>query len=344
MASWRIKEMSEKSGVSERMLRHFDKIDLLKPSRQMSNLYRSYSEQDLVTLQKIIALKTFCFSLKEIKAMLEKNQPILAHLLAQKEILRLKAESLNEVYSSLCEVIGQITSKESPKPHDLFTLIRRYQMTKNLRDTITGKALSEDQFQAYVTIYEKNPEDFAAWDTMLEKINRKEYGDPEGPDGEAVIEFQRKLIEKTKDTITEQRHLGADVLKSMKEGRFASDKWTPEVSHWLACAGMSYWLKRWNKLYDEIVANLSSDPKGTAGKKIASDWRRLIAQHLCVPPIDLAIGVMLWQELARQDAELKEQKTMPTPEELAKKIHTKLLFNPDALCWIEKALLAHPKH
>ncbi|HXW52639.1 MAG TPA: MerR family transcriptional regulator, partial [Myxococcota bacterium] len=138
-------------------------------------------------------------------------------------------------------------------------------------------------------------------------------------------------------------HLGADVLKSMKEGKFASDKWTPEVSHWLARAGISFWLKRWDKLYDEIVANLSSDPEGTMGEKIASDWRNLIVQHLCVPPIDLAIGVILWQELGRNDSELKEAKKMPTPEELAKKVYAKLLFNPDALCWIEKALLAHPK-
>ena len=60
-----------------------------------------------MVLQKIIALKTFGFSLKEIKMMLKKETSILAHLLAQKEILRTKAESLNEVYSSLCEVINR---------------------------------------------------------------------------------------------------------------------------------------------------------------------------------------------------------------------------------------------
>ncbi|HXW52711.1 MAG TPA: MerR family transcriptional regulator, partial [Myxococcota bacterium] len=74
MASWQIKEMSEKTGISERMLRHFDKLGLVRPSRRASNLYRSYSEQDLAVLQQIVALRYFGFSLKEIKAMLQKDQ------------------------------------------------------------------------------------------------------------------------------------------------------------------------------------------------------------------------------------------------------------------------------
>lgn len=65
-------------------------------------------------------------------------------------------------------------------------------------------------------------------------------------------------------------------------------------------AGFAYWLKRWDKIYDKIVASLSSDPQGKVGNSIASDWRDLIEQHLCVPPKELAVGVMLWQEIGRQ--------------------------------------------
>ena len=84
MASWRISELSSLTGVSVRMLRHFEKIGLLKPALRLKNEYRSYSEKDLVRLEQIIALRSFGFSLKEVKAMLEKEHSILAHLKAQR--------------------------------------------------------------------------------------------------------------------------------------------------------------------------------------------------------------------------------------------------------------------
>lgn len=341
MASWRISELSELTGVSVRMLRHFDKIGLFKPSSRSSNLYRRYSESDLALLEQIIALRSFGFSLKEVKAMMKEERSILAHLKAQREVVRRKSAELSNIYSLLCEVLSHVGPSESPSSKNLMELIRRYQMTKDSKSW-AKKHLSEDQFRAYVAIHDQYPEDFAAMDKMIEKINKGEYGDPNGLDGERVIEFQLKLIEKTKESLSEQRHLGADVLKSMKAGQISEIQLTPEGGLWMMRAGFAYWLKRWDKIYDKIVASLSSDPQGKVGKSIASDWRDLIDQHLCVPPKELAVGVMLWQEIGRQQVEFARTTAMPSPQEMADRVHAKLLFNPDALRWVEQALLAHP--
>lgn len=58
MASWRISELSELTGVSVRMLRHLDKIGLFKPSSRSRNQYRCYTESDLALLEQIIALRS----------------------------------------------------------------------------------------------------------------------------------------------------------------------------------------------------------------------------------------------------------------------------------------------
>ena len=58
-------------------------------------------------------------------------------------------------------------------------------------------------------------------------------------------------------------------------------------------------------------------------------------------PRDLAIGTMLWQVLAQQKMELDDAKAPPTPQDLVKKVYVKLIFNPDAMKWIEAALSAH---
>ena len=77
MTEWRIKEMSELTKTSMRMLRHYDKIGLLKPSYRAVNGYRYYTARDLATLQQIVALKYFGFNLQTIKTILQKQQQVI---------------------------------------------------------------------------------------------------------------------------------------------------------------------------------------------------------------------------------------------------------------------------
>ncbi len=66
MAKWYVKDLSKLTGVSVQTLHHQDKINLLKPSLRLSNGYRIYSEEDLLRLQQIVALKFFGFELTSI--------------------------------------------------------------------------------------------------------------------------------------------------------------------------------------------------------------------------------------------------------------------------------------
>jgi hypothetical protein len=57
--------------------------------------------------------------------------------------------------------------------------------------------------------------------------------------------------------------------------------------------------------------------------------------------------MILWQEVAKQDDELNQEtkglKAMPSVQELAKRMHIKLMFNPEAVSWISQALTTHAK-
>lgn len=61
------------ANVTERTIRYYDKIGLLKPSFVMENGYRQYTEKDLLKLQKILALKYLGFSIDEIFPMVLDN-------------------------------------------------------------------------------------------------------------------------------------------------------------------------------------------------------------------------------------------------------------------------------
>ena len=69
---------------------------------------------------------------------------------------------------------------------------------------------------------------------------------------------------------------------------------------------------------------------------------RLVDLMLSASPRELAIGTSCsWQVLAQQKVELDEAQAPPTPQDLVKKVYVKLIFNPDAMKWIEGALMAH---
>ncbi|MCH9757127.1 MAG: MerR family transcriptional regulator [Gammaproteobacteria bacterium] len=345
MAEWRIKEVSDLTKISIRMLRHYDKIDLLKPSYRSSNGYRCYTAVDLAVLQQIVSLKYFGFSLKAIKDLLHKHQNVYAHLQAQQQVLKEKSAQLQEVTAVLGDILKRLNPSETPDYNDSLLLISRYHMSNKLRSKLkvswAGKTLNESQFEELLTIYEQCPEELDAREKIIEQINNEELGDPTGPEGKRVVLFFRNLQLKMKSVFSKQAHLGSSLLKDMQAGKLTQLELTPEGCLWLSQAMLSYWLSRWDLVYDKIINHLSSDPIGKVGQEIATEWEELVEEYLSVGPRTFLTGMLLWEDVARQTDDLKGLKQMPSPQEMSEKVRAKLWFNPEATAWISKALEVH---
>ncbi|MFA6527662.1 MAG: MerR family transcriptional regulator [Candidatus Babeliales bacterium] len=337
MAQWRIKEISDLTGVSVRTLHHYDQVGLLRPSVRASNGYRWYSEQDLATLQQIIALKFFGFGLEQIKTMLQQKLSIREHLCAQKQMLANQAEHLRQSEDALDVVLQRCATSQSLDWNDLVTLIERYRMSEDMKKTWAGK-LNDEQFKQYLELRQELPKEFKVYDEAVELINSGTLGDPEGPDGQRMVKIFEDLSHKMKNLGGRLRILNADLLRSAKEGKLSQFPMTPEGGVWVAKASLAYHLKRCNDSYQDIVQNLSADPEGPVGKRIAAEWRNHVSEAFTGMPRDLGVGLMLWQEMGRQQAALKKQTTPISYEEQIKGIYVPLYFNPEAMAWIEKAL------
>lgn len=66
-----IGEVSERSGISARMLRHYDSIGLVSPTGRTQGGYRQYSDEDLRRLFHVEGLRSLGLTLQEIAGVLE---------------------------------------------------------------------------------------------------------------------------------------------------------------------------------------------------------------------------------------------------------------------------------
>jgi DNA-binding transcriptional MerR regulator len=340
MAQWHVKELSDLTGVSVRALHHYDKIGLLKPSARSSNGYRYYAQNDLVTLQQIAALKFFGFGLSQIKTMLQSQPGMLEHLQTQQAMLKDQVVHLQNAQAAMDTIILRLKNAASFEWQDLLSLIEGYRMTEALKKTWYGRALNEAQLAEWVALKKQFPKEFALQEKLVAQINNKEVGDPEGPDGERLMKVFLENTQKIKAAIGRVRKLNADILRSIKEGKISDTPLTPEGNLWVAKAQLAFYLKRIDRLYQDIADHLHEDPEGAEGKRIAKSWRDMVEEAFIGTSRDLGIGLMLWQELGRQQAAIQNQATLSVQDQI-KEVYAKICFNPEAMSWIEKALNTH---
>lgn len=97
-------QFAQKASVSVRTLRYYDKMGLLSPSQYSESGYRLYSNEDLLTLQNILALKFLGFSLEEIRLLLQAGPKRLEEVLAQQRaMMEEKRSQLDSIIQALEE-------------------------------------------------------------------------------------------------------------------------------------------------------------------------------------------------------------------------------------------------
>ncbi len=93
-----VHEVSRLTGVSIRTLQYYDRIGLLHPAGHTEAGYRLYDDTDLETLQQILLFRELEFSLKDIKAIIERPDFDKSKALEQQiELLKLKKEHLDNL-------------------------------------------------------------------------------------------------------------------------------------------------------------------------------------------------------------------------------------------------------
>ena len=111
-----INEISKLTGVSIRMLHHYDKIGLLVPSKRNNSNYRLYSEEDVARLYQILLFKELEFSLKDIKRILDDEGFDKEEALkVQRKLILEKKNRLEKIIESIDNTIRNMGEKTMSK-------------------------------------------------------------------------------------------------------------------------------------------------------------------------------------------------------------------------------------
>ncbi|QWU16185.1 DNA-binding transcriptional regulator, MerR family [Paenibacillus sophorae] len=156
----KISAFSKLTRVSVKTLRFYDNLGLLKPAVvDENNGYRYYTEEQLLTVKRIVALKEQGFTLEQIKPLLEKNvvpKAVKNQLTDKKKELE---QAIHAAQNQLNEIDRRLTRMEESEEHyhNPPATIRyvKPQLTASIRDTIprTQLCLMLDEISQYVRSY-----------------------------------------------------------------------------------------------------------------------------------------------------------------------------------------------
>lgn len=162
-----VKQVSDLTGLSIRMLHHYDKIDLFKPSKVSESGYRLYSDEDLEILQQILFFKELDFPLKEIKAILgspsfDRKKALTNH----KDLLILKRNRLNKLIKLVDKTLKGET-KMSFKEFDISEIEKVQKQYQQEAKELYSNTGEYKEYEIKAAKYSKDD-----WSKIGEEINK----------------------------------------------------------------------------------------------------------------------------------------------------------------------------
>jgi DNA-binding transcriptional MerR regulator len=121
-----IGEVARRSGVSARMLRHYDALGLVTPSGRTGGGYREYSDADLHRLFQVEGLRSLGMALAEIRGALDHPAATPASLIAElvdQTRRRIERDS---------DLLERLASIDGTRPPDWATLLRTIRLLRDL--------------------------------------------------------------------------------------------------------------------------------------------------------------------------------------------------------------------
>lgn len=213
-----INALAKMSGISSRTLRHYDDIDLLKPSRISSTRYRIYGQKEIDKLQQILFYKELGLGLSDIKEILNNSnfdpgEAMEKHLLELENKKKQIEKLIKNVNKTLKSIKGEIKMSNKEK----FEGFKQNMIEENekkygqeIREKYGDKVVEESNKK----LANMSQEEYDDIEKLTSELNNKlkeavATGNPKGDLAQEVCELHKKWLTFywPKDTYNKEAHL-----------------------------------------------------------------------------------------------------------------------------------------
>ncbi len=189
--------VARRSGISVRMLRHYDQIGLLRPARRSGSGYRLYAPEDVARLQAIVALRQLGFGLPEIGELLDGGRLSPAEALTWRlERLDAEIERRERLRSTLRGVLDRLAGQAQPSLDDLLDSMKEMTAMERIESYYTEEQLAELARKREALGEEGMQRAQAEWASLIEDVKQLMAEDvaPSDPRAKAAADHWMGLV------------------------------------------------------------------------------------------------------------------------------------------------------
>ncbi|MGE7439178.1 MerR family transcriptional regulator [Kitasatospora sp. NPDC001175] len=146
--TWKVGALAEASGLTVRTLHHWDQIGLLSPSRRTDGGHREYTEQDVVRLYQVLALRGLGLGLESIATCLDAGVDPVRLLREHLDRVEESVTALQTLRQRLAHVHGELAAEREPDVSTLVGVLRAMRGAGPEIELALRRHLDEDQIRA----------------------------------------------------------------------------------------------------------------------------------------------------------------------------------------------------
>lgn len=222
--NYSIGEFAKLTGTTERTLRHYDQIGLLKPAEYTEHGHRKYNNKSLVELQKILGLKFLDLSLEEISEHLQQPEQDYSKILAtQTKMLEEKRDQIETVLQAIAQVQSTVSGSEAVNHESLLVLIHALKNEEARNRWVNEHAADSvyNKLHAQVAHLDQEKET-VIWTTKMKQFIR----DGKAPHDPEVLEHTEAMISKMKPLVAPVLD-DAEAVKQLKNNNGSFEEPNP---------------------------------------------------------------------------------------------------------------------
>jgi DNA-binding transcriptional MerR regulator len=194
----KVGELAEAAGLTVRTLHHYDRLGLVSPSTRTGSGHRRYTEQDVVRLYQVLALRQLGLPLEAIGEVLAGDAPLEPLLAKHHEYVDEQLTAMRTLRAQLAVVLAGVRRADRADVTDFLALIRKVTTV----DETVQKYFSQAQLAELAERRETLGEEAItavedSWAVLIPKVKAAvEAGmDPTAPEAKAMAREWMGLLD-----------------------------------------------------------------------------------------------------------------------------------------------------